>query len=91
MAFDPTKKIVDNQRDVEENKSGIAQALQSSKNEINKIKPSQSIIKKKEIQEARSRYNFTLKPSNREKLNRIYKENNYSSASEFLDELIESL
>ncbi|MBF2780145.1 hypothetical protein IOR54_13800, partial [Staphylococcus saprophyticus] len=48
MAFDPTKKSVDNQRDVEENKSGIAQALQSSKNEINKIKPSQSIIKKKE-------------------------------------------
>ncbi|WP_239745707.1 CopG family transcriptional regulator [Mammaliicoccus sp. F-M27] len=91
MAFDPTKKSVDNQRDVEENKSGIAQALQSSKNELDKIGYGQSIIKKKDKQETRSRYNFTLKPSNREKLNRIYKENNYSSASEFLDELIESL
>ncbi|WP_436896545.1 CopG family transcriptional regulator [Mammaliicoccus sciuri] len=89
MAFNPNKKTQENT--IDESKKGISQALQSSKEEIDKLSPLASIIKKKEKAELRNRYNFTLRPSNREKLNRLYKENNYSSASEFLDELIESL
>ncbi|MFV5770134.1 CopG family transcriptional regulator [Mammaliicoccus sciuri] len=89
MAFNPNKKTQENT--IDESKKGISQALQSSKEEIDKLSPLARIIKKKEKAELRNRYNFTLRPSNREKLNRLYKENNYSSASEFLDELIESL
>ncbi len=50
-----------------------------------------SVLIKKHKHETRKRYNFTLKPSNRGKLNRLYKENGYASASELLDEHIESL
>lgn len=41
--------------------------------------------------ENKKQYQFTIKPSNREKLRRISAERGYRSDSAFLDELIEKL
>jgi hypothetical protein len=41
--------------------------------------------------ENRKKYSFTIKPSAREKLNKLAKEHNYPSASRFIEELIESI
>lgn len=41
--------------------------------------------------ERKKQYQFIIKPSNRDKLEKLVKENNYKSASSFLDSLIESM
>lgn len=41
--------------------------------------------------EKKKQYQFIIKPSNRDKLEKLVKENNYKSASSFLDSLIESM
>lgn len=41
--------------------------------------------------ENRKTYNFTIKPSVREKINKLAKEYNYKSSSRFIEELIERI
>ena len=41
--------------------------------------------------EKKKQYQFIIKPSNRDKLEKLVNENNYKSASSFLDSLIESM
>lgn len=48
-------------------------------------------IKKGKVKENKARYQFMLQPSVRKKLDELVKENNYSSSSEFLNELIKQL
>lgn len=48
-------------------------------------------IKKNEVKENKARYQFMLQPSIRKKIDKLAKDNNYSSSSEFLNELIKQL
>lgn len=48
-------------------------------------------IKKSEVKENKARYQFMLQPSIRKKIDKLAKDNNYSSSSEFLNELIKQL
>ena len=41
--------------------------------------------------ENRRKYSFTIKPSAREKLDKLAKEHNYPSSSRFIEELIENI
>ncbi|MCO4327877.1 CopG family transcriptional regulator [Staphylococcus agnetis] len=48
-------------------------------------------LKKDNAHEKKKNYQFMLQPSIREKINKLAKENNYSSSSAFLNELIKKL
>lgn len=89
MAFDPNKKKDEQTYDQEPD--DIKNALDASKKDvaIKQNKP-HTILKHKKT-ETKKRYNFSLKPSNHAKLKQLCEEYGYSSSSELIDELIESL
>ena len=82
MAFN--KKIDSNDQE-----NSIEKALE------NAVSPNTSykkIEKKKDkIKEKKKRYQFMLQPSFSKKLDDLVEENNYSSSSEFLNEIIKQL
>ena len=82
MAFN--KKIDSNDQE-----NSIEKALE------NAVSPNTSYkkieIKKDKIKEKKKRYQFMLQPSVRKKLDELVEENNYSSSSEFLNEIIKQL
>lgn len=89
MAFNPNKK--QDEQNTEQAKDGMDKALETTKKDIEfKQRRVHSILKPK-VHEAKKRYNFTLKPSNHAKLKQLCEEYGYNSASELIDELIESL
>lgn len=89
MAFDPNKKKEEQTHEQEQDE--IQNALEASKKDV-AIKQSKphTILKHKNT-ETKKRYNFSLKPSNHAKLKLLCEEYGYSSSSELIDELIESL
>ncbi|MEB6838057.1 CopG family transcriptional regulator [Staphylococcus simulans] len=58
--------------------------------EENSGRKSVSLITKPKV-EKRKKYSFTIKPSVREKLDKLAKEHNYPSSSRFMEELIERI
>ncbi|MEM5398164.1 CopG family transcriptional regulator [Staphylococcus gallinarum] len=89
MAFNPNKK--QDEQNTEQELDEMDKALKTSKKDIEfKQRRVHSILKPK-VHEAKKRYNFTLKPSNHAKLKQLCEEYGYNSASELIDELIESL
>lgn len=89
MAFNPNKK--QDEENTEQEVDQMDKALQTTKKDIEiKQRRVHSILKPKR-HEAKKRYNFTLKPSNHAKLKQLCEEYGYNSASELIDELIESL
>lgn len=82
MAFDKKTSKAYRERNIEEALENAASPDISYK----KIE-----IKKEQVKEKKARYQFMLQPSVRQKLNQLVEENNYSSSSEFLNELIKQL
>ncbi|MCG7340183.1 ribbon-helix-helix domain-containing protein [Staphylococcus sp. ACRSN] len=63
---------------------------QNSPSAENSQQKSINLITKPKI-ENRRKYSFTIKPSAREKLDKLAKEHNYPSSSRFIEELIENI
>ncbi len=89
MAFDPNKK--NEQQTSEEIPNDVDKALEASRKDLQVKQNRPHTLLKHKHHESKKRYNFTLKPSNHTKLKQLCKEYGYASASELIDELIESL
>lgn len=76
-------------RDKDNNEKDINKALEEAKSpDLNTHSLS---ILKRNSKEKKSRFQFTLEPSVRKKLEKLANDNGYSSSSEFLNELIKNI
>lgn len=83
-------KIFENAQSQEEVHKTNESFENNTLNQKNNEKKSISLITKPEV-EKRKKYSFTIKPSAREKLDKLAKEHNYPSSSRFIEELIERI
>lgn len=88
MAFPDDKK---NKQTSDQTPNDIDEALEASKKDLEFKQNKTHAILKKKHHEPKKRYNFTLKPSNHAKLKQLCEDYGYASASEIIDEIIESL
>ncbi|MCO4356037.1 ribbon-helix-helix domain-containing protein [Staphylococcus agnetis] len=96
MAYERKTKEVNENKSEQENESHdnkIAQALDRapSPDNLNINEDLTKKLRKEYIRENKARYQFTLQPSVRKKIDELAKEYKYSSSSEFLNELIKNL
>lgn len=79
-----------NRKDKEDNdKKDINKALEEAQSPD--LKNTNLNILKKNSKEKKARFQFTLEPTVRKKIEKLAKDNGYSSSSEFLNELIKNI